>query len=110
MTTVIIGHNFRMERLYTNHVELVMKYTSQGEGHGHFDKLSFSLYSNGEEVVQDYGFARFVNIDQKNGGGYLKENTQNIKRMNPLMPWNMPGSVLIIVRNGLRRLTSGIIM
>lgn len=61
--------------LRSEEIELVMKYSSQGEGHGHFDKLSFSLYNDGGEVVQDYGLARFVNIDQKNGGGYLKENT-----------------------------------
>ncbi|WP_020528845.1 alginate lyase family protein [Flexithrix dorotheae] len=53
---------------------LVMKYTAQGEGHGHFDKLSFSLYNGGDEVIPDYGLARFVNIEQKNGGGYLREN------------------------------------
>ncbi len=53
---------------------LVIKYTSQGLSHGHYDKLSFSLYENGDEVLQDYGLARFVNIEQKNGGGYLKEN------------------------------------
>lgn len=53
---------------------LVMKYTSQGMGHGHFDKLSFSMYDNGKEVIQDYGAARFVNIDQKFGGAYLPEN------------------------------------
>lgn len=53
---------------------LVMKYTSQGLGHGHYDKLSFSMYDNGAEVLQDYGVARYVNIDQKFGGGYLKEN------------------------------------
>ncbi|MDN5214898.1 alginate lyase family protein [Fulvivirgaceae bacterium BMA12] len=56
-------------------LSLVMKYTAQGLSHGHFDKLSFSLYNNGREVIQDYGLARFVNIEQKNGGGYLKENT-----------------------------------
>jgi hypothetical protein len=61
--------------LRSDDTELVMKYSSQGEGHGHFDKLSFSLYHDGLEVVQDYGLARFVNIDQKNGGGYLRENT-----------------------------------
>ena len=61
--------------LRSDNIELVMKYSSQGEGHGHYDKLSFSLYNEGKEVVQDYGLARFVNIDQKNGGGYLKENT-----------------------------------
>ncbi|MEM9686095.1 MAG: alginate lyase family protein [Bacteroidota bacterium] len=54
---------------------LVMKYSAQGLSHGHYDKLSFSLYDGGHEVIQDYGLARFVNIEQKNGGGYLKENT-----------------------------------
>ncbi|MCI2228228.1 heparinase II/III family protein [Polaribacter sp. MSW13] len=53
---------------------LVMKYTGQGLSHGHYDKLSFSLYENGNEVIQDYGLSRFVNVEQKNGGGYLKEN------------------------------------
>lgn len=53
---------------------LVMKYSAQGLSHGHYDKLSFSFYENGNEVIQDYGFSRFVNIEQKNGGGYLKEN------------------------------------
>jgi len=54
---------------------LVMKYTKQGMGHGHFDKLSFLYYHNNDEVFQDYGSARWVNIEQKDGGGYLKENT-----------------------------------
>jgi hypothetical protein len=58
----------------TDELCLVMKYTSQGMGHGHFDKLSFSMYENGKEVIQDYGAARFVNIDQKYGGAYLPEN------------------------------------
>ncbi len=53
---------------------LVMKYSAQGMGHGHFDKLSFSLYDDKGEVVQDYGAARWVNVDQKGGGRYLKEN------------------------------------
>jgi len=53
---------------------LVMKYTGQGLSHGHYDKLSFSFYEDGDEVLQDYGLARFVNVEQKNGGGYLKEN------------------------------------
>ncbi len=55
-------------------LSLVMKYTAQGLSHGHYDKLSFSYYNNGDEILQDYGLARFVNIEQKNGGGYLKEN------------------------------------
>lgn len=53
---------------------LVFKYAAQGLSHGHYDKLSFSLYENGDEVLQDYGLSRFVNVEQKNGGGYLKEN------------------------------------
>jgi hypothetical protein len=69
------GTNGAIGILRSRDTELVMKYSSQGEGHGHFDKLSFSLYNKGTEVVQDYGLARFVNIDQKNGGGYLRENT-----------------------------------
>ena len=54
---------------------LVFKYTAQGLSHGHYDKLSFSLYEEGDEVLQDYGMARFVNIEQKGGGNYLTENT-----------------------------------
>jgi hypothetical protein len=54
---------------------LVLKYAAQGLSHGHYDKLSFSLYEKGDEVLQDYGLARFVNIEQKGGGNYLKENT-----------------------------------
>ena len=54
---------------------LVAKYTAQGLSHGHYDKLSFSYFEGGNEVLQDYGLARFVNIQQKGGGNYLKENT-----------------------------------
>ncbi len=53
---------------------LVFKYAAQGLSHGHYDKLSFSLYEKGTEILQDYGLARFVNIEQKGGGNYLKEN------------------------------------
>lgn len=59
---------------------LVMKYSAQGMGHGHFDKLSYSLYDDVGEVVQDYGAARWVNIDQKGGGRYLKENQSFAKQ------------------------------
>tara|TARA_R110002012_G_scaffold321944_1_gene552624 strand:+ start:75051 stop:77270 length:2220 start_codon:yes stop_codon:yes gene_type:complete len=55
-------------------LELVFKYAAQGSSHGHYDKLSFSYYEQGEEIIQDYGLARFVNIEQKGGGNYLKEN------------------------------------
>ncbi len=55
-------------------LELVFKYTAQGLSHGHYDKLSFMLYEEGNDVLQDYGMSRFVNIEQKGGGNYLKEN------------------------------------
>ncbi|WP_317129270.1 alginate lyase family protein [Cognatitamlana onchidii] len=55
-------------------LELVFKYTAHGLSHGHYDKLSFALFEDGNEVVQDYGMGRFVNIEQKGGGNYLKEN------------------------------------
>lgn len=60
--------------LRNDNVELVFKYTAHGLSHGHFDKLSYSLFNDGNEVVQDYGLVRFVNIEQKGGGNYLKEN------------------------------------
>lgn len=55
-------------------LEVVFKYTAQGSSHGHYDKLSYSLFNGGDEVIQDYGLSRFVNIEQKGGGNYLKEN------------------------------------
>lgn len=54
---------------------LVSKYSAQGLSHGHYDKLSISYYEGGNEVLQDYGLARYVNIQQKGGGNYLKEST-----------------------------------
>ena len=63
-----------------NLTSLVMKYTSQGMGHGHFDKLSYTFYDNNNEVVRDYGAARFLNIEPKNGGHYLKENEKFAKQ------------------------------
>lgn len=56
------------------HTVLVAKNTSQGMGHGHFDKLSWQFYDNGNEIVRDYGAARFLNIEAKRGGRYLPEN------------------------------------
>lgn len=53
---------------------LVMKNTQQGQGHGHFDRLNWLFYDNGSAVVTDYGAARFLNVEAKNGGGYLDEN------------------------------------
>ncbi len=57
------------------HTALIAKNTSQGMGHGHFDKLAWQLYDNGNEIVRDYGAARFLNIEAKEGGRYLPENT-----------------------------------
>ena len=56
------------------HQALVFKATAQGMGHGHFDKLHWIFYDNGREIVADYGAARFLNIEPKNGGRYLPEN------------------------------------
>lgn len=53
---------------------VLMKYAAHGMGHGHFDRLSYSVYNDIGEVIQDYGAARWVNIDQKGGGRYLREN------------------------------------
>ncbi len=58
----------------SNDITLMLKYAKHGMGHGHFDRLHFLLYHGGDEVFQDYGSARWVNIEQKDGGGYLKEN------------------------------------
>ena len=58
-----------------SNLTVVLKYNGHGMGHGHFDKLSILMYNNEQEVFQDYGSARWVNIEQKDGGGYLKENT-----------------------------------
>lgn len=53
---------------------IVAKNTAQGMGHGHFDKLNWLLYDNGNAIVTDYGAARFLNIEAKDGGRYLPEN------------------------------------
>ncbi len=53
---------------------LLMKYGVHGKGHGHFDKLHFIFYDQHREVVPDYGFARWINMEPKYGGRYTKEN------------------------------------
>ena len=60
--------------LRSDDVEVLFKFSTQGMGHGHFDRLSYSMFQSGDEVVQDYGAVRWVNIDQKAGGRYLPEN------------------------------------
>ncbi len=54
---------------------LVLKYTAQGGGHGHFDRLNMLFFDEGRSVLTDYGAARFVNVEPKYGGRYLKENS-----------------------------------
>ncbi len=57
-----------------NDMCLVLKATSHGLSHGHFDKLNITLYDNGYEMLTDYGAARFLNIESKSGGRYTEEN------------------------------------
>lgn len=52
----------------------VFKYGTHGMGHGHFDQLQLLVYDEDRELLSDYGAARFLNIPQKEGGRYLKEN------------------------------------
>jgi len=59
---------------------LVMKCAAQGMGHGHFDRCGIVLYDQGREILQDYGSARFINVEQKFGGRYLPENTSWAKQ------------------------------
>lgn len=53
---------------------MIFKYSSHGMSHGHFDKLNINVYDNGNEILQDYGAARFIGIEQKWGGRYLPES------------------------------------
>lgn len=52
---------------------LIMKYTGHGLSHGHYDKLTMLIYDKGNEILQDYGAARFINVETKFGGRYLPE-------------------------------------
>ncbi len=63
-----------------NQTVLAMKYGVHGLGHGHFDKLHFMFYDQSEEVVTDYGFSRWINIETKYGGRYLPENNSYAKQ------------------------------
>lgn len=58
----------------------LFKFASQGMGHGHFDRLSLMVYDQGREILQDYGAARFLNVEPKNGGRYLPENKSFAKQ------------------------------
>lgn len=59
---------------------VVIKNTSQGLGHGHFDKLGLLVYDSGHEIIRDYGAARFLNVEAKYGGHYLPENNSFAKQ------------------------------
>ncbi|WP_411817451.1 heparinase II/III family protein [Hyphococcus sp. DH-69] len=63
-----------------NDLTVVAKNTSQGLGHGHFDKLGLLVYDAGHEIIRDYGAARFVNVEAKFGGHYLPENNSFAKQ------------------------------
>jgi hypothetical protein len=53
---------------------VLMKYSSHGKEHGHYDRLSFLYYDQSREIIQDYGSVRFINVEPKFGGRYLPEN------------------------------------
>jgi len=53
---------------------LTFKATSHGLSHGHFDRLNISWYDNNNEILTDYGSARFVEINSKSDGRYTPEN------------------------------------
>jgi hypothetical protein len=59
---------------------LLMKYAGHGKEHGHFDALTFLFYDQNRAIVQDYGSARFLNVEQKSGGRYLPENKSFAKQ------------------------------
>ena len=54
--------------------QLVMAYGQHGMGHGHFDGLGFTYFNNNQEVLCEYGYGRWVNVEHKFGGRYLDEN------------------------------------
>lgn len=53
---------------------LLLKATSHGLSHGHYDKLTMAYYDNGNDVLVDYGAVRFLNIEAKYKGHYTREN------------------------------------
>ncbi len=57
-----------------NHTCVAMKATTQGGGHGHFDRLSLTLYANESCILPDYGSSRFINVPVKSKGSYTPEN------------------------------------
>jgi hypothetical protein len=70
---------FRSPRADQNSA-VTFKATSHGMSHGHFDRLNFCYYDAGNEVVTDYGSARFLNIVAKYNGHYTHENESYAKQ------------------------------
>ncbi|MEL0609043.1 heparinase II/III domain-containing protein [Vibrio echinoideorum] len=73
------GHNgaqgfLRMQDKKGDVSQLVMNYGQHGMGHGNFDTLGISFFNRGQEVLREYGFCRWVNVEPKFGGRYLDEN------------------------------------
>ena len=64
----------RMQNAKGDISQLVMNYGQHGMGHGHFDTLGMTYFNSNQEVLRDYGFGRWVNIEPKFGGRYLDEN------------------------------------
>ncbi|WP_456294598.1 heparinase II/III family protein [Vibrio sp. AK197] len=54
--------------------QLVMNYGQHGMDHGHFDTLGITFFNRGQEVLREYGYCRWVNVEPKFGGRYLDEN------------------------------------
>ncbi len=67
---------FTILRPYNNKLNsaVTFKATSHGLAHGHFDRLTFAYYDAGNEIITDYGAARFLNIEAKYNGHYTHEN------------------------------------
>jgi hypothetical protein len=64
----------------SNNMAVVLKATSHGLSHGHYDKLSMQLFDNDREIFIDYGAARFVNLEAKYKGHYTHENDSFCKQ------------------------------
>ncbi len=54
--------------------QVAMNYGQHGMDHGHFDTLGITLFNRGNELLREYGFARWLNVEPKFGGRYLPEN------------------------------------
>ncbi|CAH0528696.1 heparinase II/III domain-containing protein [Vibrio hippocampi] len=48
--------------------------------HGHYDGLHLSVFNRGQEVLHDYGYGRWVNVEPKFGGRYIPENKSYCKQ------------------------------